>query len=133
MSSSDNRQSHAGHQPEADRALHTEVTDVLTALARLFRAELELGSREIPDLVLLWLLRIPVLLLLWCSFSALLAWSAYALTGQAFTGFLLLFLLQCLLVIVLTGIEKRKQQLASLPETRRHLQRLRQLVEQADA
>lgn len=91
---------------------------------KLLQLELRLALSDSPRLLVLALLFIPILMLTWISFSALLAWLIYLLNTSVTQGLLTFFIIQFLgLVGISIGWKHYKKSL-TLPLTRQHISRL---------
>lgn len=97
-------------------------------LLQIAKLEIQTAMARFPELVLLYLIRMPAIILMWISFSLLPAWAAYQLTASVFVGLLVLFLLQATLVILIDRTTRRKLKESSLPVTREFSARLGSLV-----
>lgn len=84
----------------------------------LARIEALLAIKTLPKLLMLWLMMIPIILLTWCAFSALAAWSIYAASGEIGLGILMLFLLQVLLLLSCRWLFIKYRLRMTLPYTR---------------
>lgn len=84
----------------------------------LARVEAMLAVRTLPKLIMLWLLMMPVILLTWCAFSALMAWSVMAVSAQVGLGMLTFFLLQVLLLLVCRWLFGKYRARMTFPYTR---------------
>lgn len=93
----------------------------LTGLIDLARTELQLAIQSIPKLMMMWLLMMPILLLTWCSFSILVAWLIYDMSGHVGFGLFIFFLLQLLLLLVCHLFYKKYCARMALPTTREHI------------
>lgn len=87
----------------------------------LARTEIALAVRTIPNLMMLWLLMMPIILLTWGAFSILMAWLAYAATYNVGLGLLIFFLQQVLLLLVCRWLYLRYSRRMTLPYTRAHI------------
>lgn len=85
---------------EKTMLLGEQFVGVLGGMVELARMEAQLAVRTLPKLMMLWLLIMPVMLLVWCSFSVLAAWSVYAASEQTGLGLLTFFLLQVILLLI---------------------------------
>ena len=95
-----------------------------TDIFQLVQLELRLAISDSPRLLILALLFIPLLMLTWVSFSALLAWLVYLLNTSVTQGLLAFFIIQLLgLVAISMGCKHYKKSL-TLPLTRQHIRRL---------
>ena len=93
-------------------------------LFQLLQLELRLAVSDSSRLLVLALLFIPLLMLAWVGFSALLAWLVYLLNMSVTQGLLAFFIIQILgLVGVFTGWQHYKKSL-TLPLTRQHISQL---------
>ncbi|HEX7764958.1 MAG TPA: hypothetical protein VF433_15290, partial [Cellvibrio sp.] len=84
----------------------------------LARVEALLTVRTLPKLMMLWLMMMPIILLTWCAFSALMAWSVVAASGQVGLGMLTFFLLQVLLLFVCRWLFVKYRTRMTFPYTR---------------
>lgn len=84
----------------------------------LARVEALLAVRTLPKLVMLWLLIMPVMLLAWCAFSALIGWFVFTASGQVGLGMLTFFLQQVLLLLICRWLFVRYRTRMTLPYTR---------------
>lgn len=84
----------------------------------LARTEALLAVNTLPKVMMLWLLMMPVILLTWCAFSALIAWSVVALTEQLGFGMLAFFLLQVLLLFSCRWLFVKYRTYMTFPHTR---------------
>lgn len=84
----------------------------------LARVEALLAIRTLPKLIMLWLLIMPIMLLTWCAFSALMAWSVFAASGQVGLGMLMFFLQQVLLLLICRWLFVKYRTRMTLPYTR---------------
>lgn len=80
--------------------------------------ELKRALHNLPRMMGLGLALIPLAFLTWISLSLLLAWIAYAATGVATVGFLVLFALQLGVTLLCVRQLKRLGKQSTLPETR---------------
>jgi hypothetical protein len=80
------------------------LLDSLLTLFRLFRSEAAVAMASLPQLFMLNLLRLPLYLLAWLSFAALVAGAAYALVHSLLLAIAVFFLQQVTLLLLL---EKR--------------------------
>lgn len=87
----------------------------------LARIEALLAVKSMPRLVMLWFLMMPILLLTWCSFSAMIAWGVYALSANPGFGFVAFFVLQLLILMVCRWRYSVYKARITLPYTRQHL------------
>lgn len=87
----------------------------------LARTEIALAVRTIPNLMMLWLLMMPIMLLTWSAFSILMAWLAYAASDNVGLGLFTFFLQQVLLLLVCRWWYLRYSKRMTLPYTRAHI------------
>ena len=88
----------------------------------LFQLEVRLAVTDMMRLMVLAKLLIPMLVLTWMSFSALLTWQAYLCNSSVTQGLLFLCLLQfCGLLLIALGWKHYRKSI-SLPLTRKHIQ-----------
>jgi len=90
-------------------------------LMDLARTEIALAVHTIPNLMMLWLLMMPIMLLTWGAFSVLMAWLAYAASDSVGLGLLIFFLQQVLLFLVCRWWYLRYAKRMTLPYTRAHI------------
>ena len=76
------------------------VNQYIIALADLAKAELVFALQTLPKLVMVSIIILPVAMLVWLTFSALIYWLVLSLTTSVTSGLVVLFLLQ---TIVLMG------------------------------
>ena len=96
-------------------------------LLRLLKAEILLAMAEMPQLLALWLILVPLALLAWVGLSVLAGWAAWHYTaelGWAIATFSLLQLLCCGLVLLRIA---RSEKRLFVPATRQRLRQLRGL------
>jgi hypothetical protein len=91
---------------------------------QLLRLELRLAIADSKRLLVLLLLIIPMLMLTWLSFSALLAWLIYLLNTSITEGLVALFITQVLGLVSIFLACKHYNKSLSLPLTRQHVRRL---------
>jgi hypothetical protein len=97
---------------------------ISTDIFQLVQLELRLAISDSKRLLVLALLFMPILILVWISFTVLLAWLVYLLNTSATQGLLAFFVSQMLALLgIFWGWGHYKKSL-SLPLTREHLQRL---------
>jgi len=84
----------------------------------LARAEALLAVRTLPKLLMLWLLIMPIILLTWCAFSALLAWFVFAASEEVGLGMLTFFLQQVVLLLICRWLYVKYRTRMTLPYTR---------------
>lgn len=84
----------------------------------LARVEALLAIRTLPKLIMLWLLIMPIMLITWCAFSTLIAWSVFAASGQVGLGMLTFFLQQVLLLLICCWLFVEYRTRMTLPYTR---------------
>ncbi|UTF59764.1 NfeD family protein [Gilvimarinus sp. DA14] len=114
-------------------ALGEQSLDVVKSSAELFKLEFVLAVRSIPKAAASWLLMLPATLLVWLSFSALVAWATFEWSGQALVGFATLFALQLLSLFVLRWALKKYQRNMSFPYTTQSVQQFREELSNATA
>ena len=124
----DDRVTDFGSEFQNAVAIGDQVIGYLGSLGELARLEIGLAFQSIPRLLSAWALLIPLALLLWVSFSATLAWSAYSLSGYPLVGFSCFSLLQLIGCAVAAYQLRRYRQRLRLPNTRRELNRMREVV-----
>jgi len=88
----------------------------------LARMEALLAIKTLPKLLMLWLIMIPIILLTWCAFSALAAWSVYAASDEIGLGMLMLFMLQVLLLLSCRWLFVKYRKRMTLPYTRAQIE-----------
>lgn len=98
--------------------LGEQVVGVVGGIVDLARVEALLAVRTLPKIMMVWMLMIPTMLLTWCAFSALLAWSVFAVSGQVGLGMLTFFLQQVLLLLVCRWLFMKYRKRISMPYTR---------------
>lgn len=116
----------SSHKPaanwEADVAqtlqLGEQLVGFVGGVVDLARVEALLAVRTLPKLMMLWLMMMPIILLTWCAFSALMAWSVVAASGQVGLGMLTFFLLQVLLLFVCRWLFVKYRTRMTFPYTR---------------
>lgn len=109
-------------------AIGDGVMAYLKSYSELLGLELALALKSIPALVGSWLLLLPAILLTWLSFSALVAWAGYSVSGIPVIGFLVLFVMQVLLLVAMWFSVKRYRRRLTLPESRQQLKTIIQGV-----
>ena len=100
------------------------LSDSGTSLLRLARAEMMLAATGMPQLIALWLLMVPLILLAWVGFSVLVGWLAWYFSAQVWVGLLAFVLLQLLCCYLVFRRIARIQEEVLFPATRRQLQDL---------
>ena len=90
----------------------------------LFQLEVRLAVTDVKRLILLAKLVVPMLILTWISFSALLSWHIYLLNASVSQGLLFLCLFQFFGLLVISISWKYYQKSLSLPLTRQHIRQL---------
>lgn len=98
--------------------LGEQLVGFVGGVVDLARVEALLAVRTLPKLMMLWLMMMPIILLTWCAFSALMAWSAVAASGQVGLGMLTFFLLQVLLLFVCRWLFVKYRTRMTFPYTR---------------
>ncbi|HSC68935.1 MAG TPA: hypothetical protein VLC79_14655 [Cellvibrio sp.] len=92
-----------------------------TGAIDLARVEAMLALRTIPRVLMLWLLMMPVILLTWCSFSALTSWAVYAASEEIGLGIFMFFLQQLLLLLSCRWLFLKYRLRMTMPYTRAQL------------
>jgi uncharacterized membrane protein YqjE len=105
---------------ELERAqqLATLVSGWSGSMVSLAWLELRLALQNLPRILGLGLALVPLAGLTWVSLSLLLAWLAYAASGVATVGFVVLFALQLGVLLLCVWQLKRLRKQSSMPETR---------------
>ena len=98
--------------------LGEQLVGFVGGVVDLARVEALLTVRTLPKLMMLWLMMMPIILLTWCAFSALMAWSVVAASGQVGLGMLTFFLLQVLLLFVCRWLFVKYRTRMTFPYTR---------------
>jgi hypothetical protein len=98
--------------------LGEQLVGFIGGVVDLARVEALLAIRTLPKLIMLWLLIMPIMLLTWCAFSALMAWSVFAASGQVGLGMLTFFLQQVLLLLICRWLFIKYRTRMTLPYTR---------------
>lgn len=98
--------------------LGEQFVGVIGGIVDLARVEALLAVRTLPKVMMLWLLMMPIMLLTWCAFSALVAWAVFSLSGQVGLGMLTFFLQQTLLLLVCRWLFVKYRKLMGMPYTR---------------
>lgn len=101
--------------------LGEQFVGVVGGIVDLARAETVLAIRTFPKMLMLWLLMIPIILLTWCAFSALMAWSVYAASDEVGLGMLTFFLQQVLVLLVCCWWYVKYRARMTLPYTRKQI------------
>ncbi|WP_331343849.1 hypothetical protein [Cellvibrio sp. UBA7661] len=101
--------------------LGEQFISVMSGIFDLARAEASLAVRTLPKLMMLWLLMMPIILLTWCAFSALVSWSVVAVTNQIGYGLLMFFMLQVLLLIGSRWLFVKYRERMAFPYTRKQV------------
>lgn len=104
--------------------LGEQFLGVIGGIVDLARVEALIAIRTLPKLVMLWLLIMPIMLLTWCAFSALMAWSVFAASGLVGLGMLTFFLQQVLLLLICRWLFIRYRTRMTLPYTRAQIDNL---------
>lgn len=118
------RDSNWQHDLDQTIQLGQQFVSVIGGIIDLARVEAELAIRTFPKVLMLWLLMMPIILLTWCAFSALIAWAVYAASGEVGAGMLVFFVLQALLLLTCRWLYTRYRKTMTLPYTREHIDRL---------
>lgn len=87
----------------------------------LFQLEVQLAVSDIKRLILLAKLFVPMLMLTWISFSAVLTWHVYLLNESVSQGLLFSCFLQFLGLLAISMGWKHYQKSLTLPLTRQHI------------
>ncbi len=98
--------------------LGQQFVSVIGGIVDLARVEALLAVRTLPKIMMLWLLMMPIMLLTWCAFSALMAWTVFAASGQVGLGMLTFFLQQVFLLLVCRWLFVKYRERISMPYTR---------------
>jgi len=108
--------------------LGEQIIGFLTGTLDLARLEMMLAVRTVPRLVMVWLLMMPVILLAWCSFSALTAWAVFEVSEEVGLGIFTFFLQQLLLLLSCRWLFVKYRQRMTLPYTRAQIDTLMRSV-----
>lgn len=87
-------------------------------LIDLARVEALLAFRTLPKLLMLWFLIMPVMLLTWCAFSAMIAWSVFAVSEEVGLGMLSFLLQQVALLFTCRWLYIKYRTRMTMPYTR---------------
>lgn len=98
--------------------LGEQFVGAIGGIVDLARVEALLAIRTLPKLLMLWLLIMPVILLTWCAFSALVAWSVFAASEEVGLGMLTFFLQQIVLLLTCRWLYLKYRTRMTLPYTR---------------
>jgi uncharacterized membrane protein YqjE len=120
-SNPDNKKANWQQDIEQTIRLGQHFLGVLGGTIDLARVESELAIRTFPKVLMLWLLMMPIILLTWCSFSALIAWCVYAASEQLGAGILAFFILQVILLLACRWLYVKYRKYMTLPYTRAHI------------
>jgi len=101
--------------------LAEQLVGTVGGIVDLARAEALLAVRTFPKLMMLWLLIMPIILLTWCAFSALLAWSVFAASEEVGLGMLTFFMEQIVLLLACRWLYVKYRTRMTLPYTRAQL------------
>lgn len=104
--------------------LGQQFVGLIGGIIDLARVEMELAIRTFPKVLMLWLLMMPIILLTWCAFSALIAWAVYAVSEELGAGMLVFFILQILLLFSCRWMYAKYRKSMTLPYTRAHIDNL---------
>ena len=99
-------------------ALGRRIVDFFLSSMDLAGLEIRLAVQTLPKLILIILLMVPLLLLVWCSFSVLIAWCVFTLTAQMGLGLLAFFVLQVGLFLICRSFFNKYCSRMTLPNTR---------------
>lgn len=92
-----------------------------TGVMDLARTEILLAVRTLPNLMMLWLLMMPIMLLTWVAFSVLMAWAMFEASGEIGLGMLVFFFQQVLLLLACRWLYLKYHIRMTLPHTRAHI------------
>lgn len=109
--------------------LGEQLVGCISGVVGLARVEAMLAIHTLPKLIMLWLLIMPIMLLTWCAFSILLAWSVFAASGQVGLGMLTFFLQQVLLLLVCRWLFIKYRTRMTLPYTRAQIDNFVQSIQ----
>lgn len=98
--------------------LGEEFVGFIAGVVDLARVEALLAIRTLPNIMMLWLLMMPIMLLTWCAFSVLMAWIVFEASQQIGLGMLIFFLQQVLLLFVCRLLYVKYRKRMTLPYTR---------------
>jgi uncharacterized membrane protein YqjE len=98
--------------------LGEQLMGAVSGIVDLARVEALLAVRTLPKLMMLWILIMPIILLTWCAFSALLAWSVFAASEEVGLGMLTFFLQQVVLLLACRWLYVKYRTRMILPYTR---------------
>jgi uncharacterized membrane protein YqjE len=101
--------------------LGEQFLSFFTGAVDLARVEMMLALRTVPKVLMLWLLMMPVILLTWCSFSALTAWAVYEASEEIGLGIFMFFMQQLLLLLTCRWLFLKYRVRMTLPYTRAQL------------
>lgn len=114
----------AGAELQAWLALGGQALAVVEQLATVMRLELGLAVADTKRLLIVVLAMIPLVLLAWLGFCALLAWLAVVASQSVTLGLATFLLLQLVSLYFLARAAQRFQSSLGFPVSRRHLQAL---------
>ncbi|MFN2327548.1 MAG: hypothetical protein ABR612_01390 [Chromatocurvus sp.] len=114
----------AGGDLQAWLALGGQAFAVIEQLATVLRLELGLAVADTKRLLIVVLAMIPLVLLAWLGFCALLAWLAVVASHSVTLGLATFLLLQLGSLYLLARAARRFQSSLGLPVSRRHLRAL---------
>lgn len=98
--------------------LGEQVIGIIGGIVDLARVEALLAIRTLPKIMMVWMLMMPIMLLTWCAFSALVAWSVFVVSGQVGLGMLTFFMQQVLLLLVCRWLFMKYRKRIGMPYTR---------------
>ncbi len=98
--------------------LGEEFVGFVTGVVDLARIEALLAIRTLPNIMMLWLMMMPIMLLTWCAFSVLMAWVVFSASQQIGLGLLTFFLQQVVLLLVCRLLYVKYRMRMTLPYTR---------------
>jgi uncharacterized membrane protein YqjE len=104
--------------------LGEQLVGIVGGVIDLARTEALLAVRTLPKVMMLWLLMMPIMLLTWCAFSALMAWVVFAASGQIGWGMLTFFLQQVVLLFVCRWLFVKYRTRMTFPYTRGQIDNL---------
>ena len=87
----------------------------------LARTEISLAVRTLPNLLMIWVIMMPIMLLTWGAFTVLVAWIVYDASQHTGLGLLVFFLQQVLLLVACRWLYLRYSVRMTLPYTRAHI------------
>ncbi|GAB3094097.1 hypothetical protein G8770_02050 [Aestuariicella hydrocarbonica] len=112
-------------QPEPLDIWSDWLSQAVTAgsdIAELFRLEVQLALGDARRMLLLALLALPMMMLLWLGFAALMTWLVIDYSGSVTCGLLAFVLLHGAALVSIRLLWQRYKRSLKLPLTRQHLQ-----------